>query len=86
MDFNDRRRNARPDPEDYDRPLTRETLIEANRKFRENGVQDVIGTDPDTADKIIRRTVKERFNRRRRLTGDFDTVGEYLEWLSQQAE
>jgi len=84
VDFNDRRPNADPDPDDYERPLTRQTLTEANRRFRQTGVQAVIHTDPKTADRIVRRSIKERFNSRRKGLEDFDSVGAYLDYLKGQ--
>jgi len=82
MDVNDRRANARPSEEDYQTPLSRRALTEANRLFRENGVQAVVGKDSRAADRIVKRTVKERFNGRRKGAGDFSSVGEYLDYLN----
>jgi hypothetical protein len=84
MDIRDRRPNAEPSAEDYDRPLTRATLTEANRRFREAGVQSVVGKDPQAADRIVRRAIKERFNGRRKGYEDFPTVGDYLEYLNSE--
>jgi len=84
VEFRDRRPHAKPEPEDYERPLTRQALTEANRRFRQNGVPSVIYTDPDAAGKIVKRTIKERFNSRRKGFEDFDSVGAYLQYLSEQ--
>jgi len=84
VNFNDRRPNAEPDPDDYERPLTRQSLTEANKRFRQSGVQAVIHTDPKTADRIVRRTIKERFNSRRKGFEDFPTIGAYMDYLNGQ--
>lgn len=86
VEFHDRRLNAQPSAEDYDRPLTRTTLTEANRLFRQRGVQGTIGNDGEKADRIVRRTVKERFNSRRKGFEDFPTVGSYLDYLNSVAK
>jgi hypothetical protein len=86
VDFHDRRANAEPDPDDFERPLTKTSITEANKRFRENGVQAVVGKDTGTADKIVRRTTKNRFNGRRKGSEDFASVGEYLAYLNSAAE
>lgn len=80
--FRDRRTNAKSRDEDYDIPLTRTTLTDANRRFRQSGVQAVIGHNPGEADRLIKKTIKERFNDRRKGFEDFETVGEYLDYLN----
>ena len=85
MEFNDRRPSAQPGPEDYEQPLTRISIVEANRRFRKIGVQAVVGKDSQAADRIVKRTIKERFNGRRQGCEDFPTVGDYLEYLNRQA-
>lgn len=86
VDFRDRRPNAQPGAEDYERPLTRTTLTEANRRFRQSGVQAVVGNDAGKADRIVRRTIRERFNSRRKGFEDFPTVGDYLDYLTEQSK
>jgi hypothetical protein len=82
-EFRDRRPDGHlPHPEDYDTPLTHTTLIEANRRFRQTGVPSVVGNDPEAADRLVRRTIKTRFNERRKGFEDFLTVGAYLEYLN----
>lgn len=83
MEFRDRRPNGHlPRPEDYETPLSKTSLAEANRRFRASGVSAVIRTDPYSADTIIRRATKARFNSRREAEFDFRTIGEYLEYLN----
>jgi hypothetical protein len=80
--FRDRRPNAIPRDEDYEQPLTRTSLVEANRRFRQAGVQAVIGKDVAAADRLIKKTIKERFNGRRKGFEDFPTVGDYMDYLN----
>jgi hypothetical protein len=82
VDFRDRRPNALPSAEDYDRPLDRTSLVEANRRFRQAGVSAVVGNDSQAADRVVKKTIKERFNGRRKGFEDFPTVGEYLDYLN----
>jgi hypothetical protein len=86
VEFHDRRPDAQAEPEDYGRPLTRTTLVEANRRFRQDGVQATVGKDPGIADRIVKHTIKERFNGRRKGFEDFPTVGAYLDYLNGQAQ
>jgi hypothetical protein len=81
--FRDRRPNGhQPTADDYDQPLTRTSLVEANRRFRQTGVQDVVGHNPGKADRIVKQTIKERFNGRRKGFEDFPTVGDYMDYLN----
>ena len=83
--FHDRRpRQHLPQPEDYETPLTRTSLAEANKRFRQTGVSSVIGNDTAKADRIIKKAIKERFNERRKGFEDFQTVGAYMEYLNEQ--
>lgn len=87
MDVNDRR-PAKPSPrdEDYERPLTRRGITEANREFIQTGVQGRLGVDHGAAREIVRRVTKDRFTARRKGLEDFSSVGEYLEFLAQTGE
>lgn len=81
--FKDRRpQGHKPTDEDYGTPLTHTSLVEANRRFRQSGVQAVVGTDTGVADRIVKRTVKTRFNARRKGFEEFESVGAYLDYLN----
>ena len=83
VDFRDRRPGGHlPRPEDYETPLTRTRVAEADERFRLSGVQGILGPDPDEAERRIKHAIKSRFNRRRNGQGDFATVGDYLEYLN----
>jgi hypothetical protein len=82
--FRDRRANAKPRDEDYETPLTRTTLVEANRRFRQDGVQAVVGKDTEAANRIVKHTIKTRFNARRKGFEEFESVGAYLEYLNSE--
>ena len=83
MDVRDRRPSGHlPGPDDFETPLTRQALTEANRRFKESGVPLAAGNDPEEAARLIRKATKTRFNSRRRDVGDFDSVGSYLEYLN----
>jgi hypothetical protein len=76
--FNDRRPAEHlPTEEDYERPLDRSALAEANKRFRHSGVPSVIHSDPDAAHQRIREVTKLR-----RKGQQFNSVGEYLEFLN----
>jgi hypothetical protein len=81
--FRDRRPDGHlPRAEDYGTPVTRTTLAAANRRFRETGVQLQAGWDREEAGRLIRKTIKDRFNGRRSGWDDFPTVGDYLEYMN----
>jgi hypothetical protein len=83
MEIRDRRPSGHlPAPDDYETPLTRTSLVEANRRFRLTGVQAAAGNDLVEADRLVKRTIKERFNGRRKGYEDFPTVGDYLAYLN----
>ena len=67
-----------PDEDDYSVPLTKATLTEANRRFRQFGVPKVVGTDKEQAAKIVNETMKQR----RKGVVNPQSVGEYLEFLN----
>jgi hypothetical protein len=83
MDFHDRR-NLRhlPTQEDYETPLTKASLTEANRRFRQSGVPKVIHSDPEKAANIVSTTMRLR----RKGAVNPQTVGEYLEFLNGMGE
>ena len=84
--FHDRRPNRHlPTEEDYQTPLTRTMVTEANKRFRHSGVPRVIRSDPHTADRIVREATKQRFRSRRHSGQDFGSVGEYLDYLNETA-
>lgn len=79
MDFNDRRDLRHlPRPEDYETPLTRTSLAEANRRFRQSGVPRVVHSDREKAAKIVSTAMTQR----RKGVVSPQTVGEYLEFLN----
>jgi hypothetical protein len=85
--FNDRRpRHHVPTEEDYRTPLTRTMVTEANKRFRNSGVPEVIHSNQKKADKIVNEATKKRFKSRRRSGQDFQSVGEYLEFLNEIAK
>lgn len=87
MELRDRR-PPRPEPraEDYETPLTRTGLAEANRKYLQTGVRGRLGVDQNRAREIVRRTTKDRFTARRKGLEDFSSLGEYLEFLIEAGE
>jgi hypothetical protein len=85
MDIRDRRPSGHlPGPDDFETPLTRQALTEANKRFKESGVPLAAGNDPVEAARRIRRATKGRFNLRVREGQDFGTVGDYLEYLNSE--
>ena len=83
--WHDRRPSGHlPKPEDYETPLSRAALAEANKRFRESGVQRAAGNDANAADRLIRKMTKDRFNARRKGQEDFPDVGSYLAYLASQ--
>lgn len=88
MEIRDRRPpRPLPEPEDYEKPLTRAAITEANRKYLQTGVRGRLGTDTAKAQQIIRETTKERFKARRRSGEEpLGTLGEYLEYLAERSD
>jgi hypothetical protein len=88
MDINDRRPpRPLPKPEDYEKPLTRTSISEVNREYLQAGVRGRLGTDSDTARKVIRETTKDRFKARRRAGEEpLSTLGDYKEYLAWRAD
>lgn len=79
VDFNDRRDLRHlPKAEDYETPLTKTSLTEANRRFRQSGVPTVVHSDREKAAKMVSTTMKLR----RKGEINPETVGEYLEFLN----
>jgi hypothetical protein len=87
VELNDRR-PARPSPsdEDFERPLSKTGLAEANRSFVQAGVRGRLGTDPDRARGIVRKLTKDRFTARRRGQDDFGSIGSYVAYLQGEAD
>jgi len=84
IEFNDRRNLGHlPKPEDYETPLTKARLTEANRRFRQSGVPRVVSTDREKAANIVSIVTKER---RKGTINPGQTVGEYLEFLNSISE
>lgn len=87
MEVNDRRPpQPLPKPEDYEVPLTRTGIKGVHREYRQTGVRGRLGTDKGKADQIIRQAVKDRHVARRQGYGDFSSLGEYKEFLTQAGE
>lgn len=82
IEFNDRRDFRHlPNEDDYERPLTRNSLAEANARFRHSGIQRA---PKDEAQRLIEYVAKRRSRAKHRYgQDDFSTVGEYLEYLNQ---
>ena len=82
IEFHDKRDQRHiPRAEDYDKELTRASLIEANKRFRQTGVPRVISSDKEKAATIVKIAAR---NRRKGInTGQ--NVGEYLEFLNELA-
>lgn len=84
----DRRPNKHiPTPEDYETPLTRSALLEANKRFRAYGVPGAVpGSNRDKADRIVKDVTRERYKRHKISGQDFESVGEYLEYLNETGQ
>lgn len=78
VEFNDRRPHI-PKPDDYERPLDRQALIEANRRYRRTGTftEATMGLDP-------KRTANDRITKARgtRRVAEGMSVGDYLDLLA----
>lgn len=87
MEFRDRRpQGHRPRDTDFQTPVTRATLAEANDRFRRGSAFFTpIGPGEKSAAKLVQRVTKERFNVRRAGQEDFETIGDYLTYLNEVA-
>lgn len=80
--FNDRRPSARPGDDDYSTPVNRDTLIDANARLR-------TATPAYKADRTntqISTLAVQRHRSRQAGSGDFASVGHYLDFLQGSAE
>ena len=83
MDFNDRRDLGHlPKPQDYETPLDKTSLTEANRRFRQSGVPKVVLSDKEKAAKIVSITMRMR---RKGVVNPL-SVGEYLVLLNGKGD
>lgn len=82
--FHDRRNFGHlPTEDDYNAPMDKKNVAEANRRFRTSGVPGVItAKNRGAADNIVRETTKMRNKARKNAGKDFKSVGEYLEFLN----
>lgn len=78
--FHDKRDQSHlPKSEDYDIPLTKTSLVVANKRFRQTGAPRVVGNDKEKAARIVSSVTKDR---RKGIINPGNTVGEYLEFLN----
>ena len=80
--FNDRRPNARPGDDDYATPVNRASLVDANARLR-NATLAYHLNDKNTQ---ISTLAVQRHRSRMSGTGDFASVGHYLDFLQGTAE
>lgn len=78
MYFNDRRASSTPGDDDYSTPVNRASLIDANARVRA-ATPAYRASRQDTA---ISTLAVQRHRSRESGSGDFASVGEYLEFLS----
>lgn len=79
MEFHDRRNLGHlPTQQDYETPLTKTSLTEANKRFRQSGVPRVVSSDAEKAANIVSITMRLR----RKGVVSPQSVGEYLELLN----
>lgn len=85
--FNDRRPlHHLPTDEDYQTPLTKARVAEANKRFCSSGVPSVIHNDGEKAARVVKVATRERFKTRKNSGQDHESVGEYLEFLNEIAK
>ena len=83
VEFNDKRpRYHLPTDEDYETPLSKASLAKANNRFRQSGVPRVIHNDREKAASIVSAVTRQRFKDRKNSGQDFESIGEYLEFLN----
>lgn len=76
MEFNDRRPHLDIRPEDYETPVTRSSVSDANARLR----SAVIAPDREQRAQHINQVTKRRHRDRKRELGEpFQSVGQYLE-------
>lgn len=80
--FNDRRPSASPGDDDYSRPVNRATLIDANDRLRAATPAYKL----DRRNTNISTLAVQRHRSRMSGTGDFASVGHYLDFLQGTAE
>lgn len=80
--FNDRRPCVSPCEDDYQTPVNRDSLIDANARLR--------GATPryrlEHRNRTIATLAVQRHRSRERGSGDFASLGEYLEYFSQGSQ
>lgn len=83
--FHDRRDNPHlATDNDYMRPLTAATVREANRRFGQTGMRGAIPrSNRDKASDRIKTVTKERRTTRKNSGQDFESIGEYLDYLNE---
>jgi hypothetical protein len=80
--FRDRRPSADPGEDDYSRPLNRATLVEANNRLR-------AATPPykrERRNTNIATLAVQRHRSREGGSGDFASIGHYLEFVQGTAD
>lgn len=80
--FRDRRASAQPGEDDYTRPVNRATLVEANARLRSATPRYKL----DRRNTNIATLAVQRHRSREAGSGDFASVGHYLEFLHGVAE
>lgn len=75
--FRDRRPSASPVDDDYATPLSRDSLVEANNRLRAATPRYQL----DRRNTGISTLAVQRHRSRQAGSGDFDSIGSYLEFL-----
>lgn len=75
--FRDRRASASPGEDDYSTPVSRDSLVEANARLRDATPQYKL----DRRNTSISTLAVQRHRSREAGSGDFASVGHYLEFL-----
>lgn len=80
MQFNDRRPHLDVRAEDYETPVTRQTVTQANARLR----AAMISPDAERGQQQITKTIQQRYRERKRAGQEpFGSVGEYLEAMKK---
>lgn len=80
--FRDRRPSMSPGDDDYSTPVNRTTLIEANSRVR----RATPAYHADRRDTQISTLAVQRHRSRQAGSGDFESIGSYLEFLQGSSD